>query len=316
MRRFFAVPPAFVFLCLGLAFAARASAQEKAQPLKLTLTTIAVPGVAVTEINGINSAGDMVGFYGQNTLDSLSGFLYSNGVFTYFDYPGQQITVPGGINDSGLIVGLATQDAGQRTTVVGFLYDGANFTTLQDGSYPVTNAYGINNADSVVGSAGPDLSVWAGFAEKNGRYRPVRLPGEFCPYKAAYGINNLGEIVGATYCGLDNYGYAVLSGKVRSVQFPGSTQTTALGVNDKGVVVGWYGTGGLEYAFAYMEGKYISFSYPSVKYTFASGINKSGQIVGSYSNDNQTYYGFVSSPITPADFARPGCCQTAIVDGQ
>ena len=40
-----------------------------------------------------------------------------------------------------------------------------------------------------------------------------------------------------------------------------------------------------------------------------SGINSSGQIVGSYTlTKQQIFYGFVTSPITPADFDRPDCC--------
>ncbi len=301
--------------CVLLTLTPAASAQQKSEPLKLTLTTIAVPGYAVTEANGINSSGEIVGTFGQDFLGTLSGFTYSNsGTFTYFDYPGQNVTFAQGINDSGLIVGSATQEAGQRNTILGFLYDGTTFTTLQDGNKAVTDPYGINNAGQVVGSVGIIDSV-TGFTESNGKYTAVRLPGP-CNLKYATGINNVGEIVGYTVCGIDEYGYAVINGKLHSIQFPGSTQTAVFGVNDGGIAVGWYGKGAFEYAFAYLKGKFISFGYPGAKYTFASGINRSGQVVGNYSFDNQAYYGFVSSPVTSGDFERPGCCQTAIVDGQ
>ncbi len=126
--------------CLVTAFAASALAQDASAPLKITLTTIDVPGATVTEIDGINSAGEMVGFYGQNELSSLSAFSYGNGSFAYFDYPGQNVTVAEGINDSGLIVGLATQEAYEGAPVYGFTYDGTSFTTLQDGSNYATAA--------------------------------------------------------------------------------------------------------------------------------------------------------------------------------
>lgn len=301
--------------CVPLAGIAPAHAQENSEPPKLTMTTIDVPGAAVTEVNGINSTGEMVGTYGQSTLGALSGFLYSSGAFTYFNYPGQSVTVPGGINDSDLIVGLATQEAGERSTVVGFLYDGAAFTTLQDGDNAVTNAYGINNAGTVVGSAGQSVYAWRGFEEKNGKYGSVNLPGQ-CDYKYASGINNFGETVGFTFCGLDEYGYAVTNGKPRNIEYPGTTQTTAMGVNDHGVIVGSYGSGASTYGFAYLNGKYISFSYPGVQYTYAAGISKSGQIVGSYTSDFNVWHGFITTPVTPADFERPGCCQAALVEGR
>ncbi len=314
--RFSAAAHAIAFFCLAFAAAIPASAQDATQPVKLTLTTIDVPGATVTGISGINTAGDMVGDYGQYTSEAYSGFLYSNGTFTYFDYPGQQVTIPGGINDSGLIVGLATQEASQGAPIYGFLYDGITFTTLQDGNSYATNAYGINNAGVVVGSAGATLYSWKGFEGRNGSYKPITFPGQ-CVYQYAYGINNLGEIVGFASCGIYQYGYATKNGKLHSVDFPGAQETVALGINDSGIVVGYYNPASADfYAFAVRNGKYISFIYPGAKETFAYGINASGQIVGTYTLDYQTYHGFVSSPLTPADFERPGCCQTAVVKGQ
>src|SRR5882762_4864052 len=92
---------ALLSLCVGLIHA-QTPPDISAQ---LTFTTIDVPGAGYTGIFGINTAGDLVGNYGQDTNGDSHGFLYSSGILTYFDYPGQNVTVPGGINDSGLIVG-------------------------------------------------------------------------------------------------------------------------------------------------------------------------------------------------------------------
>ena len=43
------------------------AAQSNTKTINVTLTTIDVPGAVYTEMNGINSAGDMVGNYGQST---------------------------------------------------------------------------------------------------------------------------------------------------------------------------------------------------------------------------------------------------------
>jgi len=56
------------------------------------------------------------------------------------------------------------------------------------------------------------------------------------------------------------------------------------------------------YGFESKNGNYISFRYPGSVATSASGINASGQVVGEYTSDYQTYHGFVTSPITAADF--------------
>lgn len=305
MHRVFTSALAIVAAFTAIVATTVAHAQENPGPVKITMTTIDVPGAALTAVNGINSLGEMVGWYGQSPLGSASGFTYSGGAFAHFAYPGQSVTIPGGINDAGVVAGLATQVPGRRSTVVGFLYDGVTFTTLKDGSEAVTNVYGINNSESVVGSDGRSVGAWTAFQEIGGVYTAVGLPGA-CTYKDATGINNLGEIVGATYCGLYNYGYAVRGGKIEPIQYPGSSQTVPLGINDLGVIVGWYGVGGNIYGFAYSNGKYFSFSYPGAKYTSASGINNSGQVVGWYSSDIQTSsHGFVTSPITETSFEGP-----------
>jgi probable HAF family extracellular repeat protein len=45
--------------------------------------------------------------------------------------------------------------------------------------------------------------------------------------------------------------------------------------------------------------------------TGATAINISGQIVGQYELSDNTWHGFVTSPITTVDFERPGCCRVA-----
>ena len=112
--------------------------------INLTFTTIDVPGAVYTGAWAINTAGDIVGNYGQDTDQDSHGFLYRDHTFTYFDYPGELITVPRSINDYGIVAGYAGVD-------IGFLYDGSKFTALHDGSNSATFALGVNNAKLVVG---------------------------------------------------------------------------------------------------------------------------------------------------------------------
>jgi hypothetical protein len=307
--RFPAVAPVLVFLCLALAFVPLGSAQDAAQPVKITFTTIDVPEAGYTIVSGINTAGEMVGNYGQNINTDSNGFLYSNGVFTYFDYPGETMTVPSGINDSGLIVGYA--DSGG--SIIGFLYDGSTFTAIQDGSDSATLAFGVNNAGLVVGGAGSP-GVTRGFELRAEKFKNISPPPGGWIYVYATGVNNLGEIVGWTEsAGLS--GFLDKGGRFQTINYPGSYNTEVWGVNDSGVIVGWYqsctpscGTHG----FALKAGKYLSFDYPGAYVTGATGINATGQVVGFYQVDESgTSQGFATSPITPADFERPGCCMVA-----
>jgi hypothetical protein len=160
-------------------------AQSTPETLKLTFTTIDVPGARVTSVNGINIAGDMVGHYGQSTSGASHGFLLSNGVFTYFDYPGQSVTVPSGINGSGLIVGYAGSLREQ-----GFLYDGSTFTSIRDGSDSATVCLGIDDTGDVVGGAGTP-GVTKGFELHAGQFKNISPPPGGWIYVYATGINNL-----------------------------------------------------------------------------------------------------------------------------
>ena len=261
--------------------------------VNLTFTTIDVPGAVYTGVWGINKTGDMVGNYGQNANLDSHGFLYSNGTFTYFDYPGAIVTVPMGINDSGMIVGYTGQNP-----VVGFLYDGTAFTTVRRGNDSATYTFGINNAEEVVGGTGT-IYTTKGYEMRDGHYKKITFPGQYV-YGYASGINNLGVSVGWTSS--PEHGYAYRNGTFRSVDFPGADGTEAWGINDSGIIVGWYAApGGCVCGFASKNGKYISFSYPGAD-TYAVRINAFGEVVGQYTFDYQIFHGFVTSPITAADF--------------
>src|SRR5262249_61607269 len=69
-----------------------------------TFTTIDFPGATATFVAGINTQGDMVGYY-YDSAGGEHGFLLTNGTFSTIDVPGSKITMLSGINDSGQIVG-------------------------------------------------------------------------------------------------------------------------------------------------------------------------------------------------------------------
>src|SRR2546427_9879475 len=62
------------------------------------------PGATFTSFRGINTAGDIVGFYATATGVG-HGFLLRGGTFTTIDPPGSLGTLALGINDQGDIVG-------------------------------------------------------------------------------------------------------------------------------------------------------------------------------------------------------------------
>jgi len=270
-------------------------AQSPITTIYPTFTTIDVPGAGVTEVSGINAAGEMVGLYGKTDYDAHQrGFLLKNGKFIHVDYPKAYTTLAFGINDAGIVVGSAGLK--DRTVYVGFTYDGATFTPLRDGSDSATCSYSINDANNIVGGAGTVYGS-KGFLESNGIYTPINFPGVNV-YEYATNINNLGEIVGLT----DYDAYTYINGQFQNIDVPGASQTGAFGINDQGIISGYYFLDPAAHGFALFKGKYVSFSFPGATETTATGINAAGNIVGAYDLADGTVHGFVTSPITAADF--------------
>ena len=180
-------------------------------------TTINFPGAYSTFVEGINDSGEMAGYYttpelggylgtafayingtfttlrggfatGINNVHQVVGsfgavgYLYANGAYTQFAFPGADTTVPLGINNGGLIVG---QYAGAH----GFLRTATTFTTVDVPGTTGTAAYGINDTGQVVG-----YSSSGGFLDNNGFFTNINFPGP--GGTALWGINNSGEIVG------------------------------------------------------------------------------------------------------------------------
>jgi uncharacterized membrane protein len=281
-----------MLLCGSLSHVCLSQAQSQSvvPELHLTFTTIDVPGAVFTIANGINSAGQIVGNYGQSTSNDSHGFLLTGGTFTYFDYPAvPDFTVPLGINDGGLIVGYAGQ-----SPVYSFVYDGTTFTPVKLG-HQTTFANGINNAGEIIGGAGT-IYTTQGFEKRGQRFKRLYPPGSFV-YVFGQGVNNFGKIVGYA----DNNGWLYSNGQFKTIAFPGASKTEPLGINDHDVVVGWYDIGSSTYGFVLKKGKYYSLGFPGARFTGATGINNAGQIVGGYTDDFTVWHGFVTDPIVDAD---------------
>src|SRR5690242_11841111 len=73
-----------------------------------TWTTIDVPGSFSTSVQGLNSSGEMVGYFSDG--QTFHCFTLISGTFTTMDAPGSTATLCTGINDSGQISGYYTDD--------------------------------------------------------------------------------------------------------------------------------------------------------------------------------------------------------------
>jgi hypothetical protein len=81
------------------------------------------------------------------------GFCYRNGQFKLIKYPDTGQTIPHGINDNGLIVGLFHQLTGPLNGQIGpFLFVQGQFQRLKfPGSNGLIVAHGINISGQIVG---------------------------------------------------------------------------------------------------------------------------------------------------------------------
>jgi hypothetical protein len=89
---------ASVILCGVVALLLGVSSGGHAAPL-YTFTTIDRPGAAFTEPVGINSAGQIIGYY-SDTAGRVRGLLLSQGTFSTIDPPGAASTQAIGINSA------------------------------------------------------------------------------------------------------------------------------------------------------------------------------------------------------------------------
>ncbi len=268
-----------------------AAAQSSQPNPALSYTTVDVPGAITTVVNGINSSGEVAGYYTTSPGGPLHSFTWSNGTFSYIDYPGADWTWATSINDGGTVVGLVTKGRSES----GFSYDGANFTLIAYPGAKSSAVEGTNNAGDVAGFFVQGKYDRA-FSRIGTQYQLISPPGKFLQV-IAYGINNFDEIVGTEGTGTNTKGFDYRNGQFTTVAVPGALETSAFGINDSGVIVGWFlGTSNPLYnGFTLSGGVYTTISVPAAVKTYVMGINNGGQLVGTYEDSQSIFHGFFTN---------------------
>src|SRR5687768_15917085 len=82
-----------------------ATTDAAAQGRTLTFMTVDFPGALLTNVQGINDSGDIVGFY-NDAAGRTHGFVRAGGRFQSIDFPGARLTQARGIAPNGDIVGM------------------------------------------------------------------------------------------------------------------------------------------------------------------------------------------------------------------
>jgi uncharacterized membrane protein len=159
------------------------------------ITTFDVAGSVGTQAFGINSSGDIAGYWWDGS-GSIESFLRdSSGTITTFSVPGAFVTLASDIDDSGRIMGSWRTVAGPR---VGFLRDPGGSYSYFDVALPGWYPWAVNNAGFVVGTWQDSPTTIHGFVRTpGGGLRTFDFPGALGT--EVYGINDRGDIVGLYY---------------------------------------------------------------------------------------------------------------------
>jgi hypothetical protein len=242
-----------------------------------TLQTFSIPYAPgfSTYALGINNRGAIAGYFEHWLGGPFRGFKRdANGVVEGpIDDPnaGVPLTVPSGINDSGVIVGYY---GATRNFFGGFVLDHGVFTNVAIGTS--TLILGINNAGDFVGSFDGH-----GFVSNHGVVSQIDFPGG--GLTSCTGIATDGTIVG-DHIDIFHRSHGFLrgpAGQFKAFQISGKF-TTANGVNNAAhQIVGSYGKGH-GYVYDYITGLVTTVDWPdpNTHQTVITGVNSQGVIVG------------------------------------
>jgi probable HAF family extracellular repeat protein len=263
-----------------------------------TYTQIDVPGALNTNVNGLDTAGELVGEY-FDASNIQHGFIFSAGSYTTVDYPGSQYTGLAGINDNGQAVG------GANGPDAGFLYNlkTESFTAinLPQSSYSIPIA--INNAGALAGYALLNgRSQQVGFELIRPTYKLISPPRT--SYSSVSGITASGALFGITDTLKGRVNFSLADGKYSEFAIPGAPGALLSGVNPLGTaLVGSYTpSSGVIAGFIYEKQTLTTLQFPTSTYTVAVGINASGEVVGLFLDSTGAQHGFTWTP--PADAAK------------
>jgi probable HAF family extracellular repeat protein len=218
--------------------------------------------------------------------------------YTPLNVPGAANTLPGEINNAGVVVGSTFGLAGPGGFVESFIYSGGNFTPYNvPGAFPGTTVlYGINNLGQLVGSYATPTQY--GFFDDGTTIHQISPPGA-TGGTIAISVNDHGEVVGLGFPTLGNPGsFAYQNGNYLPIADPNGVTTYALGVNNAGTIVGYYtDANNAAHGFILQNGQYTTLDVPgagtgSSQGTFLGNINNNGELIGSYTDSSGNEFGF------------------------
>lgn len=193
----------------------------------------------------INERGQIVGTLFPPSVGGIvpssQGFVFEQGTYSTFVFPGAAFTGAGGLNNQGQIVGAYRTGPG-LTPARGYTFDGTQFRPIVVPNAFASGANSVNDDSIVVGTVHVnDLLIASGYVVREGTVSILAT--SFAQSLSPDDINRNGVVAGSyLYSAFDGFRQGfVLDGTTWSpIHFPGSRETWVGGINDHNDVVGTY----------------------------------------------------------------------------
>jgi probable HAF family extracellular repeat protein len=262
----------------------------------LVFTTLDVPGATLTNAQGINHQGDIVGTY-TDAAGQQHGFLRSGRQYRTIDIPNGHAVFARGINDAGDIVGTY-----QRPGDIGLAFPNHGFLLTRRGGLLAVDYPGhLNTVPQRILNDGTILGCYHdtdqmgsmhGMTFRHG-FSAVDMVGSMtngATPESDYVIGFFMDMDGRTKT------FIVDSSKRMSVvEMPGALATNAWDVNPSRVVVGVYmDAAGAVHGFEYDGRNFTRVDAPDATTTRVFGINDRGDLVGLFVDRAGRTHGFLA----------------------
>ncbi|HEY2360778.1 MAG TPA: hypothetical protein VGK36_06670 [Candidatus Angelobacter sp.] len=214
---------------------------------------------------------------------NTTGFLFSNGTFTHFRFPGSADTFPQDINKNGVIVGWFDV-TGQPNLQRAFMVHNGVFHQVTIPGFPnaSTVANGVNDLGDIVGQFTGTGSEF-GFLLHQGKLTIISFPGATGGTLAS-SINNQGVIVGNYFISGQSdgtHGFMWKNGAFTNIDFPGAAVTFPVKITNNGDVVGTYiDSAGFQNGFSFDKGHYSTIDRPGFADTRITAGNSFDNVLG------------------------------------
>jgi probable HAF family extracellular repeat protein len=260
----------------------------------LTFTTIDVPGAVVTNAQGVNHQGDVVGVF-NDAAGVQHGFLRSGGQYRTIDFPNARSTFARGINDAGDIVGSYVRQV-ETTTVPnhGFLL------TRRGGLQAVDYPGHLNTIPQRILNDGTIFGCYHD-TDTMGTMHGFEFHQGFSAIDMGMSMHNGAtpdaEYVIGLFMDTDgrNKAYVMEHDKLSALEVPGALSTNGWDVNPSRVVVGVYtDAAGAVHGFEYDGRAFTRIDAPGAATTRVFGINDRGDVVGNFVDTAGRTHGFVA----------------------